>query len=376
MNMNTIRPIGLHVAGVVRFACEGAGTEEFRQLDHFEVLGRSYEPVAADANEPPRLKRHPLSDRLLQQQHAEPGEAERKLRSIPIKLLFNDPDNSLSARYEAFDTDINRLVCTGDGETCVRADISSGELKKLPCAGPDACVYANESGRSCGLRVRLAVQIDGQDDPLSVFEVQSSGIHTYRTFAAKLATLKALIGHLRGVPLALRLYERGSPAHDYKSFYVADLGLRDGTSLAALASEPQDTTGVQYDALEIAVAAMREESAFALVDEVEAGIIAYRPAMPVKRERTGRAQQGADASIEGVVAAARARAAAGGPQAAPAATYAFVTPEIAESALAALRAESGGPAAPAARASFQMTMAPLRYATPPDAKIDFPPAQL
>lgn len=374
MNMNTIRPIGLHVAGVVRFASEGAGTEDFRQLDHFEVLGRAYEPSPVDGGEAPKLKLHPLNDRLLEKQ-AEPSSAERKLRSIPVKLLFNDPENSLSARYESFDTDLNRLVCTGDGTTCVRADVSSGELKEHPCAGPDACLYANEAGRSCGLRVRLTVQIDGQDDPLSVFEVQSSGIHTYRNFAAKLATLKALIGRLRGVPLALRLYERGSPAHGYKSFWVADLGLRDNASLESLATGTEEASAVQYDALENAVATMRKEATFALVDDVEAGLITYRPALPVNRDRKQRASSAPEVTIESVVASARARAAAE-QQEKPAVVSEIVLPAGAVASAATSRGQGDPATVPMVGASFQMAMAPQRYTTSLNAKIDFPPAQL
>lgn len=296
MKLNAIRPIGPHVTGVIRFGSEGQGTEEFRQLDHFEVLGRAYEQPGEGAM--PRLKAHPIQAKLV-----DGNSAEAKLRSIPVRLLFDKPENSLNARYEAFDPQLNRLVCAGDGEKRVRANHAEGKAEEGDCEGPDTCAFANNGNHNCALRVRLAVQIDGQDDPLSVFEVQSSGIHTYRNFAAKLAMLHALAGkRLRGIPLELRMYERGSPAYDFKTFYVADLALR-GTpedALKATATMQGDLAG-----LEEAVEAMRKDAPFSLSGELDFGILPFRSAPSPRRDaRAPQAGQGAK-SLEAVVAGAR-----------------------------------------------------------------------
>jgi hypothetical protein len=41
-----------------------------------------------------------------------------KLRSIPVRLLFDDPDLSLRANYTMFDRASGRPLCVGNGETC------------------------------------------------------------------------------------------------------------------------------------------------------------------------------------------------------------------------------------------------------------------
>jgi hypothetical protein len=40
-----------------------------------------------------------------------------KIRSIPIRLLFNEPDPDLRAEYGLFDRQNGRPICTGNGNT-------------------------------------------------------------------------------------------------------------------------------------------------------------------------------------------------------------------------------------------------------------------
>ena len=56
---------------------------------------------------------HPLNDALRQEQ-------EGKLRSIPIRLLFNEPELNFRADYSLFDRNTGRPLCVGNGETCKR----------------------------------------------------------------------------------------------------------------------------------------------------------------------------------------------------------------------------------------------------------------
>ncbi|MHA7881561.1 MAG: recombination directionality factor, partial [Saccharospirillum sp.] len=55
---------------------------------------------------------HPLDDELKEQG--------KKLRTLPIRLLFNDPDLNLRAEYSFFDRKTGRPVCMGDGQQCKR----------------------------------------------------------------------------------------------------------------------------------------------------------------------------------------------------------------------------------------------------------------
>jgi hypothetical protein len=41
-----------------------------------------------------------------------------KLRSIPVRMMFNDPSLNLRADYSLFDRTTGRPVCVGNGESC------------------------------------------------------------------------------------------------------------------------------------------------------------------------------------------------------------------------------------------------------------------
>ena len=94
--------------------------------------------------------KHPL-DELLRQQQNQTGAKTRntesstpnnqtgnhKLRTIPVRLLFNDPDLNLRAEYSMFDRQTGRAICVGNGETCKR--FSKDGYEQLPCPSPDLC---------------------------------------------------------------------------------------------------------------------------------------------------------------------------------------------------------------------------------------------
>lgn len=276
MNLNQIKPIGPHVEGVIRFASTGQG-DSLQQLDHFEVLSKVYE--SKEPGKLPVLRSHPIAASLVEIQKEEGGE--KKIRVIPIRLIADKPENSLSARYEAYDTELGRQVCVGDGEKCERAVLSKGITHSAQCAGPEACEFANAQGYQCSLHVRLKVQIEGQKDALSTFELQSGGINTYRTLSAKLQMMYGLFKRqLRGVPLELAIYDKSSVTSAYQAFYVADLRLRDGLTPAEALKrtvefrEDQDSAGLDFAAMELAIEQMSTGSAFA-INETDSSIVTY-----------------------------------------------------------------------------------------------------
>ena len=58
--------------------------------------------------------KHPLDEQL------RANTPHQKLRSIPVRMIFNDPDLNLRAEYTLFDRQTGRPVCVGNGETCQR----------------------------------------------------------------------------------------------------------------------------------------------------------------------------------------------------------------------------------------------------------------
>jgi hypothetical protein len=71
---------------------------------------------------------HPLDEELRK------TSANGKLRCIPVRVLFNDPDLNLRAEYSLFERQTGRPICVGNGETCRRFTNSGVQTLTLPFA--------------------------------------------------------------------------------------------------------------------------------------------------------------------------------------------------------------------------------------------------
>ncbi|KRA46586.1 hypothetical protein [Pseudoxanthomonas sp. Root630] len=164
---------------------------------------------------------HPLDETLKR-------EAGGKLRSIPVRLLFNDPALNLRADYSLFDRNSGRPVCVGNGETCRR--VGNEGMEGLPCPGPDACRFADGQ---CKAYARFNVVIgDNQDDALGSFVLRTTSFNTIRTLAARLQYFSAVSGgRLACMPLELRLRGKSTTMSFRTAIYYVDLVVRSGLSL-------------------------------------------------------------------------------------------------------------------------------------------------
>lgn len=163
---------------------------------------------------------HPLNEQL---RKATSG----KLRAIPVRVLFNDPDLNLRADYSVFDRDTGRPVCVGDGQTCKRA--TDKGIETLPCASPDGCAFGQQGG--CKPYARLNVLI-GDEDEMGSFVFRTTSFNSIRTLAARLHYFAAVSGNLLAcLPLELKLRGK-STAQSYRSaIYYVDLSVRAGSTL-------------------------------------------------------------------------------------------------------------------------------------------------
>lgn len=211
---------------------------------------------------------HPLNDQLRQGK-------EDKLRSIPIRLMFNEPELNFRADYSLFDRQTGRPVCVGNGETCKR--IGQGGIQTLPCPSPDACPLAK--GGACKPYGRLNVVI-GDDDPLGSFVFRTTGFNSIRTLAARLKYFQAISGN-RLACLALELRLRGKStrqSHGTTIFYV-DITLRSGMSVeenllaAKQLDEARQAAGFDQRALDSAAQQGLGNGAFEDNDEDSGAIV-------------------------------------------------------------------------------------------------------
>lgn len=186
---------------------------------------------------------HPLDEQLRkaqvepkadgQAQAAHPGiqdaakaQAPVKLRRIPIRLLFDDPDLNLRASYCLFDRSTGRPICVGNGETCRRATAQGVSTQE--CPAPESCELAEQGCKPFG---RLNVRI-GDDEELSTFVFRTTGFNSIRTLATRLKYFQAVSGgNLSTLPLELRLRGKSTQQSHGTPIYYVDLTVRTGSTL-------------------------------------------------------------------------------------------------------------------------------------------------
>ncbi|MBO7882009.1 phage capsid protein [Burkholderia pseudomallei] len=163
---------------------------------------------------------HPLNETLRKA-------ASGKLRAIPVRVLFNDPDLNLRAEYSLFDRDTGRPVCVGNGEQCRR--VTDAGIEALPCPSPDGCIFGRQGG--CKPYGRMNVTI-GDDDELGSFIFRTTSYNSIRTLAARLHYFRAVSGNLLAcLPLELKIRGKSTTQSYRSAIYYVDLGVRSGSTL-------------------------------------------------------------------------------------------------------------------------------------------------
>ena len=165
--------------------------------------------------------KHPLDEQLRAKV------ANQKLRSIPVRMLFNDPELNLRAEYSLFDRQTGRPVCIGNGETCQR--LTNQGVEHHPCPSPNLCPLAQ--GGLCKPYGRLYVNLD-ESDEFGTFVFRTTGFNSIRTLAARLSYYHAASnGLLSCLPLQLTLRGKSTTQSYRTPVYYVDLTLRDGIHL-------------------------------------------------------------------------------------------------------------------------------------------------
>lgn len=169
---------------------------------------------------------HPVDEALRKAQGG-------KIRTIPIRLMFNDPALNFRVDYSLFDRASGRPVCVGNGEVCRR--MTADGFMALPCPGPQACELGYQQG--CKPYGRLNVLI-GEEDPFGTYIFRTTGWNSIRTISARLQYLQAVSGdHLSCLPLELRLRGKSTRQSHGSPIYYVDLLLDSKTNLAGAVAE-------------------------------------------------------------------------------------------------------------------------------------------
>ena len=237
-----------------------------------KAQGASAQPLA-------RQVPAPISATAAATNAVKPIPAAPKLRSIPVRLLFNDPSLNLRAAYTLFDRATARPICVGDGESCKR--VRQGVVESHPCPGPDHCALGMEG--NCKLFGRFHVRIDhpaNQSDACSTFVLRTTGINTVRTLMARMQYFQAISGGLLAyLPLELRLRGKSTAQSHRAPIYYVDLCIRQGLTLEAAvgkareAAEHARTMGLDQTALDAAARTGYAQGVFEESAEEAAGVL-------------------------------------------------------------------------------------------------------
>ncbi|ONN64975.1 hydrolase or metal-binding protein [Herbaspirillum sp. VT-16-41] len=179
-----------------------------------------------------------------------------KLRTIPVSVMFSEPDLNLRASYCFFDRHAGRPLCSGNGMHC-RRQTSEG-ISSLPCPGPDTCEFGQGQCKPYG---RLNVQIDAADE-LGTFIFRTTGYNSIRTLTARLQYYQAVSGGLlASLPLELRLRGKSTAQSHRTPIYYVDLTIREGIALEGAIQQARELhqrrmeAGFEQMALDIAAKA-------------------------------------------------------------------------------------------------------------------------
>ncbi|MGG1945940.1 phage capsid protein [Trinickia sp. NRRL B-1857] len=174
---------------------------------------------------------HPMQEVL---RKGTPG----KLRSIPVRMLFADPDLNLRADFSLFDRDSGRPVCVGNGDTCRRIGKDGSGIETLPCPSPDGCAFGQQAG--CKPYARLNVVI-GDEDEMGSFVLRTTSFNSIRTLAARLHYFRAMSGNLLAcLPLELKLRGKSTTQSYRAPIYYVDLTVRSGSTLEEALTQAQE----------------------------------------------------------------------------------------------------------------------------------------
>ncbi|HDR9077185.1 TPA: phage capsid protein [Burkholderia vietnamiensis] len=174
---------------------------------------------------------HPMQEVL---RKATPG----KLRSIPVRMLFADPDLNLRADFSLFDRDTGRPVCIGNGESCRRIGKDGNGIETMPCPSPDGCGFGQQGG--CKPYARLNVLI-GDEDEMGSFILRTTSWNSIRTLAARLHYFRAISGNLLAcLPLELKLRGKSTTQSYRAPIYYVDLTVRSGSTLEEALAQAQE----------------------------------------------------------------------------------------------------------------------------------------
>lgn len=201
---------------------------------------------------------HPLQHTL--------SKGEAKLRSIPVRIAYNDVNLNLHNSYSAFDSKTGRALCVGNGDRARR--VTAEGVREIDCPRPEACEYGQR--QRCKNFSRAYFRVEGQEDELGVFLLRTTSFNSLDRLGSRLNQLSGLTGGtIANMPMLLILSAKTTTQSFREPIYFADLITRPGMTLLEAISEAREyrtsleNAGLSLDGLEAALRAGLANSDFA-----------------------------------------------------------------------------------------------------------------
>lgn len=237
-----------------------------RKLDHMVITGLS-QLSGGIWSEHPEMTKLIEAERAANPDKYKSDTAKVKLHSIPVRIMFDSPENNFKAEYTCFD-DKGRPLCAGNGDKAKRRDsVSEAGVKEVPCPGADLCEFGQKS--RCKQFGRLIIGMESlfESDPLSGFMFRTTSFNSIRALTARLKYFAALTcNKMAGMPCTLRMRAKSTAASFRQPIFYLDLepagGIIEAANKATAWRKKMAEAGMSYDALDLAVKEGIEQSAF------------------------------------------------------------------------------------------------------------------
>lgn len=238
---------------------ERGGKRMPSKLDHILITGA----VQSEGEwvEHPEMKR--LKDEEAKRKPPAEGK-EVKLRSIPVRILFDKSESNFQSNYNCFDN-VGRPICVGNGETAKRR--TPNGMEDVSCPGSDICSFGAQ--HRCKQFGRLIIGLESlfENDPLSGFMFRTTSFNSIRALTARLNYLSAVTGgRMAGMPCHLKMRAKTTAGSMRRPIFYLDLepvgGLIAATKVANEYRKQFEDNGLSREELEKAVAAGIGQSEF------------------------------------------------------------------------------------------------------------------
>lgn len=170
-------------------------------------------------------QRHPL-DGQLRETHGEvvteagAESAARKLRKIPVTIVFDRPELNMGEQFAAFSSTGSPL-CVGDGQSARRRQ-EDGSVATETCPGARHCKFGEV--HRCDAFLRLLVRVQGQAETAPPFILRTGSVNAVTDNRATLEHWATMYGgRLAGLPFNFVLDAKQTALSHQSVFYFGRL---------------------------------------------------------------------------------------------------------------------------------------------------------